>query len=272
MIAVAKAPTARHLNQVARAARQRADELEGKLAASLALTLRTVGRTAARNFEARTTDYLRASATQPPGWSAPAPDELLDIEALVAALKAKVEPTRNALIKNLVTTALDGVGLSFDARNPFALRVLASAGAHIAGIAQTTQLDIMKAIKASHDNGLSVPDTAKVIRAAMRDSALERATTIARSELNAAVNGGALAATQIVASSTGVTYVKQWLATEDSRTRDDHADADGQVVGLADYFTVGGAAMMHPGDPDGPPEETVSCRCSVVFTDEAPTP
>ena len=61
---------------------------------------------------------------------------------------------------------------------------------------------------------------------------------------------------------------KKWVATSDARTRDSHAEADGQIVPLDEPFVISGRAgsieLMYPRDPSGPPEEVVSCRCSWV--------
>ena len=57
---------------------------------------------------------------------------------------------------------------------------------------------------------------------------------------------------------------KEWLATGDARTRPSHWAANGQVVGIDQKFTVGGALLMQPGDPSGPPEEVCQCRCTVL--------
>jgi sugar-specific transcriptional regulator TrmB len=54
---------------------------------------------------------------------------------------------------------------------------------------------------------------------------------------------------------------ERWVATADSRTRDTHAAADGQIVPVETTFRVGGAELMHPGDPGGPISEIVNCRC-----------
>ena len=59
--------------------------------------------------------------------------------------------------------------------------------------------------------------------------------------------------------------VKEWLATPDARTRETHRVADGQRVPLTDQFTVGGAALMFPGDPTGPPDQVINCRCSIAY-------
>lgn len=57
---------------------------------------------------------------------------------------------------------------------------------------------------------------------------------------------------------------KRWVAHHDEFTRADHLAADGQVVPTASTFSVGGYAMMAPGDPSAPLMQTVNCRCSVV--------
>ncbi|QWY84357.1 capsid maturation protease and MuF-like fusion protein [Mycobacterium phage Knocker] len=56
---------------------------------------------------------------------------------------------------------------------------------------------------------------------------------------------------------------KCWIATIDGKTRNTHFAADGQRAPLAGTFTVGGASLRFPGDPDGPPDETLNCRCRV---------
>jgi SPP1 gp7 family putative phage head morphogenesis protein len=57
---------------------------------------------------------------------------------------------------------------------------------------------------------------------------------------------------------------KEWLATADDRTRPEHTEANGQVVGINEPFDVGGEQLMYPGDPDGSPENTCQCRCTLL--------
>lgn len=54
---------------------------------------------------------------------------------------------------------------------------------------------------------------------------------------------------------------KQWVATGDSRTRDSHLRAHGQVVGVNEKFMVGSSEMDYPLDPTAPAKETIHCRC-----------
>lgn len=62
----------------------------------------------------------------------------------------------------------------------------------------------------------------------------------------------------------GITITKTWVATLDDVTRETHAEADGQEVSIDEPFSVGGDELMFPGD-DGSPEETINCRCTLVY-------
>lgn len=95
----------------------------------------------------------------------------------------------------------------------------------------------------------------------------ERARTIAVTEANRANNAGAYAAGLQSESIEGIGLRKRWMATEDARTRPDHRHADGQVVPLRQPFMVGGWPLQFPGDPTGPPEQVIWCRCALVVTD-----
>lgn len=62
---------------------------------------------------------------------------------------------------------------------------------------------------------------------------------------------------------------KEWLATADNRTRDTHIQAwvdygEGNGIPIDQPFLVGGSELMYPGDPAGPPEETINCRCTEI--------
>lgn len=88
-----------------------------------------------------------------------------------------------------------------------------------------------------------------------------RARTVARTEVISASNAGSLAMIETV----GFTGTKSWMATEDARTRPTHHIADGQTVPIPQPFNVGGSDLMFPGDPTGPPEECINCRCTLTY-------
>lgn len=94
-----------------------------------------------------------------------------------------------------------------------------------------------------------------------------REERIARTESTRAWNAATLAAAEDVTGE-GRPLVKQWQTRRDTRVRDAHDDADGQLRLLDEAFTVGGVAMAYPGDPAAPPELTVNCRCVLRLAPE----
>ena len=63
------------------------------------------------------------------------------------------------------------------------------------------------------------------------------------------------------AAADGIILAKEWISTNDSRTRHSHAVLDGAIVDQDKKFDNG---LMFPGDPNGRPEETWNCRCTVA--------
>lgn len=182
-------------------------------------------------------------------------------------LRGKTDPVRQAVVQTVMAGSVEGVGINFDVTSPFAEKVLAQSASQIGHISQTTQLDVMRIIRQSFEQGYSIPDTAKAIRAAMKESSPIRARLIARTELAGAVNGGSLAATQIVQSATGDTYEKVWMTAPGAKypRHYDYEGLDGQATTLDGYFDVGGSDLQFPGDPAGPPEEVCNCRCALRY-------
>lgn len=93
----------------------------------------------------------------------------------------------------------------------------------------------------------------------------QRAEVVARTEVHAAVNAGHEEGMALLGEH-GPRF-KEWLATSDGRTRPTHAAADGQAVPRDSAFVVGGARLKFPGDPSGPAEEVIQCRCVVLYVD-----
>jgi hypothetical protein len=89
-----------------------------------------------------------------------------------------------------------------------------------------------------------------------------RATVIARTETIGALNAGrndAFKAFEEEQDPDEPELEKFWLATDDSRTRPHHREAEGQRVPVGEPFRVGSSELMFPGDPSGPPEEIIQC-------------
>ena len=60
-----------------------------------------------------------------------------------------------------------------------------------------------------------------------------------------------------------LTLEKTWNGILDHRIRAAHRAAHGQTVPLNAPFSVGGEALMFPGDPSGSPGNIRNCRCSM---------
>ena len=134
----------------------------------------------------------------------------------------------------------------------------------IVQIAETTRSQIVSAVAAGYEAGMGQAEIAKEILRQVPDLVRGdkgRAAVIARTETHGAANNGANEA----AKELGVAYMREWIAAADKRTRQSHIDAEVQRVGPDEPFIVGGAALMYPGDPNGPPKEVVNCRCCVGF-------
>lgn len=59
----------------------------------------------------------------------------------------------------------------------------------------------------------------------------------------------------------GADVVKQWDSTLDAKTRESHAQVDGEIKDLDEKFSNG---LMFPGDPSGGAAEVVNCRCALL--------
>lgn len=139
----------------------------------------------------------------------------------------------------------------------------------ITDVTETTRRQVIGVIKRGYDEGMGTAEIGRAIRDVIDEVSRWRAETIARTETHGAANFGSDAAAQ----ETGLPLRREWLAAQDERTRDTHRTADGQVVGADQAFQVGDASLMYPGDPAGPPEETINCRCSLGYIlDDLPDP
>lgn len=123
--------------------------------------------------------------------------------------------------------------------------------------------------------GIAAGESQPKLAARVRDAVgvtMPRARVIARTESHGARNVAAMATLQRFEAAYAAPGImrKQWQATEDERTRHTHNEADGQTVPFGDPFTVGGFSLAFPGDPAGPPQEVINCRCTTyaVFNPE----
>ena len=125
----------------------------------------------------------------------------------------------------------------------------------ITSIAETTRAQIVSLVDQGYRDGLGVAEIASGVRDRISGISQLRGALIARTETHGAANFGA----DVAARETGLNLRKEWVSAADERTREDHAAADGQIVGMDDAFDVGGESLMYPGDPAGSPENVINC-------------
>ena len=118
------------------------------------------------------------------------------------------------------------------------------------------------------DNADSNAALAKELEQELVELTPWRADMIVRTEVAMASSQGSLGA----AKSLGIPgMMKEWIALDDDRTRDDPSHADhlsmnGVKVLLDEKFNVQPDCDMDgPLDPSAPPEQTINCRCATVY-------
>jgi uncharacterized protein with gpF-like domain len=141
----------------------------------------------------------------------------------------------------------------------FALRYIAQEEIRrrITAVAETTRSDIVRAVAQGFAEGLGQDAIASFVIDQLPIRSRARAALIARTETHGAAGAGAHQA----AKQTGLRLKKEWLAADDERTRQAHAEADGAIVDVDQPFIVGGEALMYPGDPSGSAGNVINCRC-----------
>lgn len=163
----------------------------------------------------------------------------------------------------------DRVSAGFPERDPWVSDYLNDVGNRLVNIPNEVYGLIVATVERGLRDGRSVDEVSAeidvILTASGSDRWTNRARTVARTETIGAVNAGLFRAAQLDAEAQGdVAPFKLWLATEDTRTRPTHRDADGQRTLLSEPFVVGTAQLMFPGDPRGPAAEVINCRCVLI--------
>ena len=63
----------------------------------------------------------------------------------------------------------------------------------------------------------------------------------------------------------GIQVQKEWIATNDSRTRHWHSDLNGELKGIDEPFENDFGEIMFPGDPAAHPANVYNCRCTLGY-------
>lgn len=157
-------------------------------------------------------------------------------------------------------------------QRPFAVQYLAEVRNRMVRLPDEVY-DLVAGQMASGVNlGEGIPKLAERVDKTLSTTGSERwanrATVAARTEAIGALNAGRTEAFRAIAEAEpDVQFEKLWLSTDDARTRETHEAADGQRVPLDSTFIVGGFELAFPGDPSGPPQEVIQCRCTLLLVE-----
>ena len=131
----------------------------------------------------------------------------------------------------------------------------------ITDVVETTRHQIVRAVSKGYSDGLGQRGVADYILDLVPSLSQYRANMIARTETHGAANYGSDEA----AKQTGLPLSREWISAQDERTRETHRAANGTTASMDGKFKIGDAELAFPGDPDGPAEEVINCRCTVAY-------
>lgn len=120
-------------------------------------------------------------------------------------------------------------------------------------ITETMQRKVSEIIATGLTEGQSIQIVATNIQTFIDEEKIYRATRIANTEIGSAVSDGIFQ-----------TYINEeieeheWITAGDGNVRDSHADQDGFIVKIGDYFPNG---LRYPSEYGGPASEIIDCRC-----------
>lgn len=189
-------------------------------------------------------------------------DNPFDKDKWIKAFKVTMRPIVAGIINDqgsLSATEL-GVSFTFNVHDPSVIRAMDKQLQRFAEEVNDTTWDALRASLAEGiAEGEGIGQLAERVDSVMVDRIKSSKEAIARTEVTAASTNG----TQESWRQSGVVAGKEWIAALDSRTRETHIHAHGQVVGIDENFTVGGATGPGPGMMSSA-AESVNCRCSIA--------
>lgn len=254
--------TTQKLNDATRKAHAHAARVEARLARAYEKAIREAGRIMAANLRERGPVHAMAASAE---WVEPDLDELLAEAKLEALLEERTHAARESLLQAATGELFRAYAADPLQRSRITGAVERVLGAKISGVARHIRDEAGTVMTDAMSQGLGVDDAAAMLSSRLSMFSIARSAMIARTEMVGAANAASFG----MARETGAAEFKVWIATEDERTRPDHADADGQTVPINEPFDVGGYEMMFPGDENAPAEEVVNCRCTIGYVDEA---
>lgn len=164
------------------------------------------------------------------------------------AVAKLMRPFYEQLLRDAFGDASDqGIAVAFDLDNPFVQQTLTTLAKKVRGVAETTKQEIRDLVGRQADEGWSLEQLQKEIRARGEIAGRTRAMLISRTETAAAYSQGSIAAYR----ASGVVKQTEWLTAGDDDDCPICAALSGQKADLGESFD---------GDIDAPPAHP-QCRC-----------
>lgn len=155
---------------------------------------------------------------------------------------------RNKALEGLIPSGIDRAAI-LNGSEDAAMKLIEDAA--------NAQLDrVMTRITEMADNGSTLKDIEAEVRRTIGARSKWR-----RRVVQNAVQTASEGVRMGVAMNSGRQMYKYWRSHHDSRVRHSHRKADGQRRRAGSRFRIGPAWFRYPGDPAGPIEQTINCRC-----------
>jgi hypothetical protein len=151
----------------------------------------------------------------------------------------------------------EGVQLTWD---QFVEDKITSRADKVVGVTDTTYRQIQDVMAQGVMDRSTHYEIGQQIESKLDDLLAAEGETIARTEVNSAMNAAMLEDARAIAPDLN----KVWACTF-LNSRQDHVDADGQSVPQSEPFMIGGEEMMEPGDDSASAHQIVNCACTMFF-------
>ena len=192
------------------------------------------------------------------------------LAALVKIVQPALAEAYASAGKQAVTE--QGLGITFDPDTSVAQRMLEARTQRMKTVVSNHQDTLRKSLSEGLANGENVTTLTERVQAFVVNGREAHAPTVARTEVGSAMNTAAGEASMQAGADD-----LEWLAIQDERTREEHAEMDGKTRSIRDDEpfhvpdpNLGTVDMMHPGDSDAPVNQVANCRCTTagVFREE----
>jgi HK97 family phage portal protein len=194
----------------------------------------------------------------------PQPSELFDLAAEIKKWKEALRKAIAAILAAIGAAEYAEVGGAgrFDISRPECVKAVETILTAVSTKTnETTWSDLIALFQEAETNGEGIPAIQERLSEYFGDRKSDYQTErIARTTTTGTSNSGSLEAWR----QSEVVSGKSWLSALTDRTRDAHAEAHGQEVGIDEPFIVGGESLDYPGDPSGSPGNIINCLCSTL--------